>query len=147
MSFVPDGVVFVSSLPAVSTMSWPEAKLSAAVASRLARSPPSAFTSKTVDAVTSLTVSAAVVPLTVKSAAFTFATFSLNITRQVRLSALVGDDNGVWRTIDITVGAVESNTDEACSAAVLPLPAASVAAFAATSNVTAPSAVGVISAV
>ena len=37
--------------------------------------------------------------------------------------------------------------DEACAAAVLPLPAASVATSAATSTVTAPSAVGVISAV
>ena len=43
-----------------------------------------------------------------KSAASTFFTSSLNVTRQVRLSAFVGEDVGVWRTIEATRGAVVS---------------------------------------
>ena len=50
----------------------------------------------------------AVVPLTTKSAASTFETASLNVTRQVRLSALVGELVGVSRTIEATRGAVVS---------------------------------------
>ena len=51
----------------------------------------------------------AVVPLTTKSAASTFETASLNVTRQVRLSALVGELVGVCRTIEATRGAVVSS--------------------------------------
>ena len=39
-----------------------------------------------------------------------FTKSSLNVKRQVRVSAFVGDDDGVWRTMDVTVGAVLSNT-------------------------------------
>ena len=79
------------------------------MALRLARSPPDAVTSYTVVAVTSVTaVTVAVVPAMAKSAVFTFCTFSLNVTRQVRLSAFVGEDVGVWRTMDSTLGAVVS---------------------------------------
>ena len=92
-------------------MFWPLAKDSVTVASRSARFPPDAVTSYTVEAVTSATVSVAVVavvPAMAKSAAFTFFTFSLNVTRQVRLSTFVGEDVGSWRTMDVTVGAVVS---------------------------------------
>ena len=64
------------------------------MASSAARSPPDAVTSYTVDAVTSLTASVAVVPPTAKSAASTPVTFSPKVTRQVRLSAFVGEDGG-----------------------------------------------------
>ena len=59
--------------------------------------------------VPTVTDSVAVVPVTVKSAASTFATSSLNVTRQVRLSALVRDDDGLCRSIEVTVGAVLSS--------------------------------------
>ena len=75
-----------------------------------------------VAAVTPVTV--AVVPLTVKSAAFTFFTFSLKVTRQTRLLALVGEDDGVWCSTDSTVGAVLS-TDRSSKLATS-LPAASM---------------------
>ena len=104
---VPVGVVLVSALPAVSWMSCPAAKPNVTVALRLARSPPETVTSNTVLAVTVATlVTVAVVPETVKSAAFTFCTFSSNVTRHVRLSALVGEVAGFWRMIEATRGAV-----------------------------------------
>jgi len=79
------------------------------VALRLARSPPETVTSNTVLAVTVATlVTVAVVPATVKSAAFTFWTFSSNVMRHVRLSALVGEVAGFWRMIEATRGAVTS---------------------------------------
>ena len=53
-------------------------------------------------------VTVAVVPAMAKSAASTFFTFSVNVMRHFRLSALVGDDVGVWRTMDATLGAVVS---------------------------------------
>ena len=82
-------------------MSCPAAKPNVTVALRLARSPPETVTSNTVLAVTVATlVTVAVVPATVKSAAFTFCTFSSNVMRHVRLSALVGEVAGVWRVID-----------------------------------------------
>ena len=79
-------------------------------------------------------------------------TFSLKVTRHVRVLALVGEVVGSWRTIEVTRGAVVSATDavwliDTCIAAVLPLPAASSAAFAATSIVTSPVDTGVIVAV
>ena len=70
--------------------------------------PPDAVTSYTVEAVAWTTASVAVVPATAKSAASTFPTFSLNVTRHVRLSAFVGDEDGSWRSIDATRGAVTS---------------------------------------
>ena len=79
------------------------------VAVRPARLPPLAATSyASVTPETALTDTVAVVPLTAKSAASTFETASLNVTRQVRLFALVGEDVGVWRTMDVTRGAVVS---------------------------------------
>ena len=72
--------------------------------------PPDAVTSYTVEAVTSLTDSVAVAPLTAKSAGSTFATSSLNVTRQVRLFALVGVDAGLRRSIESTRGAVVSTS-------------------------------------
>ena len=85
---MPVGVVLVRALPAASSMSWPLAKASVTVASRLARSPPVTVTSYVVPL--PVTPSVAVVPVTEKSAVPTFDTASLNVTRQVRLSALVG---------------------------------------------------------
>ena len=106
------GVVAVSALSAVSAMFWPLTKDSVTVASRPARFPPDAVTSYTVEAVSSVTAVTVAVVLGLaamaKSAAFTFFTFSLNVTRQVRLSAFVGEDVGSWRTMDATVGAVVS---------------------------------------
>ena len=58
--------------------------------------------------VTAVTVRVAVVPVITKSAESTFETASLKVTRQVRLSELVGDDVGSWGVIDVTVGAVVS---------------------------------------
>ncbi len=52
----------------------------------------------------------AVVPETWKSAAFTCCTASLNVTRHLTLSALVGDEDGDWRVIEVTPGAVVSAT-------------------------------------
>ena len=53
----------------------------------------------------------AVVPETWKSAASTCCTASLNVTRHLTLSALVGDELfGVWRSIEVTLGAVVSGT-------------------------------------
>ena len=98
------------------------------------------------------TPSEAVVPVIAKSASPMSFTFSLKVTRHVRVSALVGEVVGSWRTIEVTVGAVVSATDavwliDTCIAAVLPLPAASSATFAATFSVTVPVATGVIVAV
>ena len=98
------------------------------------------------------TPSEAVVPVIAKSASPMSFTFSLKVTRHVRVFALVGEVVGSWRTIEVTVGAVVSATDavwliDTCIAAVLPLPAASSATFAATFSVTVPVATGVIVAV
>ena len=102
-------------------MSWPLAKLRVTVASRPARLPPLAVTSYTVEAVSSLTLIVAVVLLTAKSAAPTFRTFSLKVTRQVRLSALVGEAFGVCRAIEVTVGAGSSLSAISTDAAPLAL--------------------------
>ena len=69
--------------------------------------------------VTAVTVRVAVVPVTMKSAGSTFSTASLKVTRQVRLSELVGDEVGSWRVIDVTVGAVVSVTVAVVALAVL----------------------------
>ena len=91
-------------------MLWDEEIVSVTVALTPARLPPLALTSYAPvtpeTAATAVTV--AVVPLTTKSAASTFETASLNVTRQVRLSALVGELVGVCRTIEATRGAVLS---------------------------------------
>ena len=108
LSFAPVGAVSASALPTVSVMSWLFAKPSVTVAVRSSRLPPVTVTSYTVAAVTSLTDSDAVVPLTAKSAGSTFATFSLNVTRQIRLFALVGVDAGFWRSIESTRGGVDT---------------------------------------
>ena len=97
-------MVFDSALSSVSAMFRPLAKDSVTVASRPARFPPDAVTSYTAEAVTLVTASVAVVPPMAKSAASTFFTFLLNVMRHFRLSALVGDDDGVWRSMDVTVG-------------------------------------------
>ena len=77
-------------------MFWVAAKDRVTVALRLARVPPLAVTSYApVTPVTALTASVAVVPDTAKSAASTFDTASLNVTRQVRLFALVGELVGI----------------------------------------------------
>ena len=82
---------------------------SVTVALRAARLPPLALTSYApVSPETATAVTVAVVPLTAKSAAFTFETASLNVTRQVRLSALVGETVGFCRVIEATRGAVVS---------------------------------------
>ena len=114
-------------------MSCPPANPSVTVPSRLARPPPDTVTSQACsEAVTSSTaVTVAVVPLTAKSAASTFATASLNVTRQVRLSAFVGDVAGSWRAIDVTAGAVVSRVllstaRSVKSAAALPARSSSV---------------------
>ena len=106
MSFVPVGAVLFRSLFAASSMLCDEAMVSVTVALTLARLPPLAVTLYAPvtpeTAVTDVTV--AVVPLTAKSAASTFETASLNVTRQVRLSALVGELVGFCRAIEATVG-------------------------------------------
>ena len=91
-------------------MLWPEAMDRVTVAVTPAKLPPLAVTScAPVTPETALTDSVALLaPLTAKSVASTFSTASLNVTRQVRLSALVGEDVGSWRTMDVTVGAVVS---------------------------------------
>ena len=74
---------------------------------RLARSPPLAVTSQTSATFASaLAARVAVVPVTPKSAASTFATSLLNVTRQVRMSELVGDEDGSQRSMDTTCSAV-----------------------------------------
>ena len=87
-----------------------EAIASVTVALTPARLPPLAVTSYA--PVTPETVATAVIvavaPRTAKSAASTFETASLNVTRQVRLSALVGELVGFCRTIEATRGAVVS---------------------------------------
>ena len=84
----------------------------------------------------------AVLPSTAKSAASTFATASENVTRHVRLSALVGESAGVRRTMDRTVGAVASAgglaTMSNSSLAVSPSPSSAV-----TFTVSVPAVVGV----
>ena len=52
-----------------------------------------------------MTVSAAFVPVTLKSASSTFATSSLKVTRQVRLLALVRICAGVPNSMEATRGA------------------------------------------
>ena len=87
-------------------MSWPLAKASVTVPLRAARLPPLAVTSYVVPL--PVTASVAVVPVTEKSPVPTFDTASSNVTRQVRLSSLVGEVEGVWRSIEVTRGAVVS---------------------------------------
>ena len=90
-------------------MVWPVAMDRVTVAVTPGRLPPLAVTSYApVTPETALTDSVAVVPVTAKSAASTFETASLNVTRQIRLSALVGELAGVPRTIEATRGAVVS---------------------------------------
>ena len=60
----------------------------------------------------------AVVPVTKKSRWFTFCTSSLNVTRQVSVSALVGEVVGLSRSIFSTVGAVLSTTQSLSSVTV-----------------------------
>ena len=57
---------------------------------------------------TGVTASEAVVPETVKSPASTFRTSSSKVTRQVRVSAAVGETDGEWRAIEETRGEVVS---------------------------------------
>ena len=117
LSFAPIGTVFVSALPAVSAISWSEAKASVTVPVRPARLPPSTVTSWATDEPgTAATVSVAVMTPTSKSPSSTFATVSLKVTRQVRLSALVGDDVGLWRAIEATCGAAVSGGENVRSA-------------------------------
>ena len=66
-----------------------------------------------------VTVRVAVVPVITKSAGSTLSTASLKVTRQVRVSELVGDEVGSWRVIDVTVGAVVSVTVAVVALAVL----------------------------
>ena len=73
-----------------------------------------------------MAVSVAIVPLTSKSATSTFATSSLNVTRQVRLLALVGDAVGSWRSIDATPGAMLSTTQVLSFVPVGAVPASAV---------------------
>ena len=73
------------------------------------RLPPLAVTSYWLpEPETAATVRPAVVLDTPKSAASTFCTSSLNVTRHFRVSLLVGEVLGSWRTIEVTVGAVVS---------------------------------------
>ena len=110
LSFAPVGAVLASAWPTGSSMSWPATKASVTRVLRLPRSPPAAVTSYWADEpATAAVVSAAIVLLTVKSVSSTFSTSSLKVTRQVRLLALVGDD-GVWRSMETTRGAVLSTT-------------------------------------
>ena len=119
LSFASIGTVFVSALPAVSAISWSEAKASVTVPVRPAKLPPSTVTSWATDEPgTAATVSVAAVTPTSKSASSTFATVSLKVTRQVRLSALVGDDVGLWRAIEATCGAAVSGGENVRSACV-----------------------------
>ena len=90
-------------------MFWSLAKLSVTVPSRPARSPPEAVTSYWADE-PDTAVTVAVVPATMKSAASTFVTLSEKVTRQVRLSPLVGVVAGFWRPIAVTVGLVLSTS-------------------------------------
>ena len=83
-----------SALPAASTMFWALANDSVTVAFRFARLPPDAVTSYT-EVDTTATAGVADEPPTSKSAASTPTTGSLNVTRHVRLSAFVGDEDGV----------------------------------------------------
>ena len=72
---------------------------------------------------TAATDAVAVLPVMVKSAASTPVTTSLNVTRQVRLSALVGEVEGVCRTMDVTVGAVLSLVADGVAVVLAALPA------------------------
>ena len=93
----------------LSVMSWLLAKLSVTVAFRLARLPPEAVASYAFVLPTCDTPEmVVVVPETPKSASFIFCTASSNVTRQVRMEKLVGELDGVWRMIDVTLGAVVS---------------------------------------
>ena len=97
-------------------MFWEFAKLSVTVPVRPARLPPEAVTSYWADEPdTAVTVAVAVVPATSKSAASTFVTLSEKVTRQVRLSPLVGVVAGLWRPIDVTVGSVLSVRVSTCT--------------------------------
>ena len=73
--------------------------------------------------VTAATVAVAVLPVMVKSPPSTPVTTSLNVTRQVRLSALVGEVEGVCRTMDVTVGAVLSLVADGVAVVLAGLPA------------------------
>ena len=102
-----------SRLPTVSAMSCPLAKPSVTVPFRFARLPPDAVTSQT-ESETLVTVRVtlpAPVPVTVKSDELTFATASSNDTRQVTASALVGEVEGVRRSIFETDGAALSSSN------------------------------------
>ena len=117
----------------------PRAKDSVAVALRLFRLPPLAVTSyaTVVIPVTGLTsVAVAVVPATVKSAASTPVTGSLKVTRQIRVSALVGELEGLWRTIEVTVGGVVS--DDLTSMLKVSLTVPPLPSFAVTFTATVP---------
>ena len=92
-------------------MSQPAAKDSVTVPSNETRSAPLAVTSYWKSGPgTGTTVSVAATPLNSKSVASTLSTSSLKDTHQVTLSALVGEEDGVWRSIEGTVGAVLSIT-------------------------------------
>ena len=54
---------------------------------------------------TAATTGVAATPLTAKSAASTLRTSSLKVTCQVTRSASVGEADGAWRLIEVTVGA------------------------------------------
>ena len=65
----------------------------------------------------------AVVPVAAKSSAFTFTTASLNVTRNLSVSALVSSASAFvpsWRSTDTTVGAVVS-ADRVTSMAYSPM--------------------------
>ena len=74
-----------------------------------ARSPPDAETSTSLVEIQFASTSRfAVVPLTEKSCASTSRTASSNRTRHVKRSALVDEEDGAWRVIEIKAGAVVS---------------------------------------
>ena len=99
-------------------MPWTATKDSVTVASRLARLPALAVTSYAfATPAAAPTATEAVVPATVKSAISTPVTGSLKVTRQIRVSALVGEFAGSWRTIEATVGGVVSEAQNGESVA------------------------------
>ena len=76
---------------------------------RSARSPPETVTSVCVLELL-ITECVPVVPATEKLKSVTFCTGSSKVTRQVRLSAFVGEVDGVWRSMEAIRGAVASGT-------------------------------------
>ena len=109
ISQVPVSAGVSSVLPERSSISCPLANDSVMVASRLARVPPDAFTSHALASpLTAVTVSDAVVPAIEKSPDVTFRTSSSKVTRQVTSSALVGEPDGVWCAIELSIGFVVS---------------------------------------